>query len=108
MYIFMYVAFDNIRQQDINRKEGGMQTMGNPYWTMKYQQMIKTVPQNKSEEIALRLLNQGSGVIEAMNGSGLCFEEFEDLMKRADKFECEKLCVRKESSDLCFYDLTIG
>ena len=66
--------------------------MENAYWTMKYQQMIETVPQNKAEETALRMLNQNSGVIEAMTESGLCFEDFEDLMKRADKFEREELC----------------
>ena len=71
--------------------------MENAYWTMKYQQMIDTVPRNKAEENALRMLNQGSGVIEAMTESGLCFEDFEDLMKRADKFEREELCVRKEN-----------
>ena len=71
--------------------------MENAYWTMKYQQMIQTVPKNKAEETVLRMLNQGSGVIEAMTESGLCFEDFEDLMKRADKFEREELCVRKEN-----------
>ncbi len=69
--------------------------MENPYWTMKYQQMIKEVPQNKVEETALRMLNQGAGLIEAQIESGLSYEEFQDLLKRADKYERDELCVIK-------------
>lgn len=67
--------------------------MENPYWTMKYQQMIKEVPQNKVEETALRMLNQGAGLIEAQIESGLSYEEFQDLLKRADIYERDELCV---------------
>lgn len=69
--------------------------MENPYWTMKYQQMIKEVPQNIVEETALRMLNQGAGLIEAQIESGLSFEEFQDLLKRADIYERDELCVIK-------------
>ena len=57
--------------------------MENPFWTMKYQQMIKEVPKNKVEEIALRMLNQGAGLIEAQIESGLSYEGFQDLLKSA-------------------------
>ena len=67
--------------------------MENPYWTMKYQQMIKEVPQNKVEETALRMLTQGAGLIEAQIESGLSYEEFQDLLKRADIYERDELCV---------------
>jgi hypothetical protein len=67
--------------------------MENPYWTMKYQQMIKEVPQNIVEETALRMLNQGAGLIEAQIESGLSYEEFQDLLKRADIYERDELCV---------------
>ena len=67
--------------------------MENPYWTMKYQQMIKEVPQNKVEETAIRMLNQGAGLIEAQIESGLSYEEFQDLLKRADIYERDELCV---------------
>ncbi len=67
--------------------------MENPYWTMKYQQMIKEVPKNKVEETALRMLNQGAGLIEAQIESGLSYEEFQDLLKRADIYERDQLCV---------------
>ena len=67
--------------------------MENPYWTMKYQQMIKEVPKNKVEETALRMLNQGAGLIEAQIESGLSYEEFQDLLKRADIYERDELCV---------------
>ena len=67
--------------------------MENPYWTMKYQQMIKEVPQNIAEETALRMLNQGAGLIEAQIESGLSYEEFQDLLKRADIYERDELCV---------------
>jgi len=67
--------------------------MENPYWTMKYRQMIKEVPQNKVEETALRMLNQGAGLIEAQIESGLSYEEFQDLLKRADIYERDELCV---------------
>ena len=69
--------------------------MENPYWTMKYQQMIKEVPQNIAEETALRMLNQGAGLIEAQIESGLSYEEFQDLLKRADIYERDELCVIK-------------
>lgn len=69
--------------------------MENPYWTMKYQQMIKEVPQNIVEETALRMLNQGAGLIEAQIESGLSYEEFQDLLKRADIYERDELCVIK-------------
>jgi len=69
--------------------------MENLYWTMKYQQMIKEVPQNIVEETALRMLNQGAGLIEAQIESGLSYEEFQDLLKRADIYERDELCVIK-------------
>ena len=69
--------------------------MENPYWTMKYQQMIKEVPQNIVEETALRMLNQGAGLIEAQIESGLSYEEFQDLLKRADIYERDEFCVIK-------------
>lgn len=72
--------------------------MTNP-WAMKYQQMIRDVAQNESEEAALRLLNQGSSIMEAQTKTGLSYECFRDLMERANKYESEVLCIRKNRSD---------
>lgn len=71
----------------------------NDPWTMKYQQMITDVAKNESEETALRMLNQGSGVIEAQEKSGLSHESFRDLMERANKYESEEFCIRKNRTD---------
>ena len=68
-------------------------------WTMKYQQMITDVAKNQSEEAALRMLNQGSSIIEAQAKSGLSYESFRNLMERANKYEREVLCIRKNRSD---------
>ena len=68
-------------------------------WTKKYQQMIADVAQNESEEAALRMLNLGSSIIEAQEKSGLSCEDFLDLMKRANKYESEVICIRKDHSD---------
>ena len=73
--------------------------MENPFWTMKYQQMIKEVPKNKAEETALKMLNQGAGILEAQMAAGLGYDEFNDLMKRADIFEREGLCVILKRTD---------
>ena len=73
--------------------------MTNP-WTMKYQHMITDVAKNESEEAVLRMLNQGSSVIEAQAKSGLSYESFRDLMERANKYESEVLCIRKNRSDI--------
>ncbi len=70
-------------------------------WTMKYQQMITEVAQNKSEEAALRMLNKGSSLIEAQTKSGLSYEGFRNLMERANKYESEVLCIRKNRLDIC-------
>ena len=73
--------------------------MTNP-WSIKYLQMITDVARNESEEAALRMLNQGSSFIEAQMKSGLSYEMFRDLMKRADKYESEVLCIRKNRPDI--------
>ena len=54
---------------------------------------------NESEEAALRMLNQGSSIIEAQAKSGLSYESFRNLMERANKYEREVLCIRKNRSD---------
>ena len=72
--------------------------MANP-WIIKYQKMIKDVAQNESEETALRMLNQGSSIIEAQAKSGLNYESFRNLMERANKYESEVFCIRKNRSD---------
>ncbi len=70
--------------------------MGNDLWTKKYQDMIKLIPRSEAEETALRLLNEGAGIIEAQEISGLEYEEYMELLARAGRYEKEVLCVVKK------------
>lgn len=69
--------------------------MGNDHWTKNYQQMIKLLAHNEAEETALRLLNEGAGIIEARERSGLPYEEYRELLGRADRYEKEEFCAVK-------------
>jgi hypothetical protein len=68
-------------------------------WTKKYEKMITDVAQNEAEEAALRMLNQGASLIEAEKKSGLSYEQFRDLMDRANRYEGEVICNGKLRSD---------
>ena len=58
--------------------------------------MIRQLAANELEEKALKLLNEGAGIMEAQEKSGLSYEEFRELLIRADRYEKEQLCVSKK------------
>ncbi len=70
--------------------------MDNIYWKKKYQQMIRQLATDESEEKALKLLNEGAGIIEAQERSGLSYVKFMELLARADRYEREEFCVSKK------------
>ena len=63
--------------------------MNNKYWEELYEQETREVPKTPNEQIAVRLLREGAGYIDARLQSGLSGEEMEDLWNRLNSWETE-------------------